>query len=134
MTIKALSSAFDRARHSGVAGRFALSLFIAALLIGGPALMPFSADGTVFAQDKKKKGKDKAPMEGRKTQALSKKVYEIITEANELVDAENYSAALKLLDKAKAMPKLSPYETAQLYSFYGFLYFNAERYNEAIKA
>ena len=98
MTIKALSSAFDRARHSGVAGRFALSLFIAALLIAGPALAPFSADGTAFAQDKKdKKGKDKAPMEGRKTQALSKKVYEIITEANELVDAENYSAALKLL-------------------------------------
>ncbi len=32
------------------------------------------------------------------------------------------------------MPKLSTYETAQLYSFYGFLYFNAENYAQATKA
>ena len=80
------------------------------------------------------KANKKAPMEGKKTQALSKAVYELITQANELVDAEQYKQALQVLDKIKAMPKLTPYETAQLYSFYGFLYFNAERYPEAVTA
>jgi tetratricopeptide (TPR) repeat protein len=50
------------------------------------------------------------------------------------VDAEQYAEATKILDKVKAMPKLSAYETAQLYSFYGFLYYNSEQYPRAITA
>lgn len=112
--------------------RNALYCLALALLFGVGAVSPLGVQGIAVAQDKKDNGK--APMEGRKTQALSKKVYDVITEANELVDAEDYSGALRLLDKVKAIPNLSSYETAQLYSFYGFLYFNAERYSEATNA
>jgi tetratricopeptide (TPR) repeat protein len=113
---------------------YALISVIAVLLYGGGMLLP-EAGGDAVAQDKKEKKKDsKAPMEGRKTESLSKRVYELITEANEKVDVEDYAGAVVLLDKVKAMPKLSTYETAQLYTFYGFLYFNAEQYDKAIKA
>jgi hypothetical protein len=112
--------------------RLAFLLLVAMVLVALPAVVPVVDQGAAYAQDKKKK--DKAPMEGRKTQALSKKVYELITAANEKVDAEDYPGAIALLDKIKAMPKLSTYESAQMYSFYGFLYFNAERYKEAITA
>lgn len=94
------------------------------LLIGGYG-------ATAQAQEEEDKN---APMKGRETQALSKRVYDLITEANELVDAERSTEALKVLDRIKAFSNLTPYETAQLYSFYGFLYFNNERYQEALRA
>ncbi len=110
---------------------YALISALAVMLYGGGLLLP-DAGGDAVAQDKKKDSK--APMEGRKTQALSKRVYELITEASEKVDVEDYAGALVLLEKVKAMPKLTAYENAQLYTFYGFLYFNAEQYDKAIKA
>jgi tetratricopeptide (TPR) repeat protein len=113
---------------------YALISIIAVLLYGGDLILP-DTGGNAFAQEKKKSKKDsKAPMEGRKSEALSKRVYELITEANEKVDVEDYAGALVLLEKIKAMPNLSEYETAQLYTFYGFLYFNAEQYDKAINA
>jgi len=114
-----------RATPLAVAMLFGLFLYAAPVVIG--------VDGSsAIAQEEKEDSK--APMKGRKTQALSKKVYEAITEANELVDVEDYAGARKALDRVKAMPNLSPYESAQLYSFYGFLYFNSERYPQAITA
>jgi hypothetical protein len=119
--------------RAGVTGGLAVLLLAVATLLLGPALLPWGTDGMAYAQNKDKDDKD-APMSGRQTQALSKKVYDLITEANEKVDAEDYDGALALLNKIKAMPKLSEYETAQLYSFYGFLYFNAEKYKQAVNA
>ncbi len=133
MTMRTIRQVFDQSGLPATMGRLSVLLMAALVLMVGPTLLPFSDVGQAVAQDKKKEDK-KAPMSGRQTQALSKKVYELITEANELVDVENYDGALVLLNKIKVMPKLSQYETAQLYSFYGFLYFNAERYKEAINA
>jgi hypothetical protein len=133
MTMRTLRQVIAQPCFSAVTGRAAIALFAAVLLLAGPALLSFGNSGQAFAKDEKKDGKN-APMSGRQTQALSKKVYEAITEANELVDAENYDGALAVLNKVKAMPKLSQYETAQLYSFYGFLYFNAEKYKDAVNA
>ena len=132
MTMKNIRQVSAQPASSGVTGRLAVALFAAALLLAGPALLPAGSAGVATAQDKKE-DKD-APMSGRQTQALSKNVYDLITQANEKVDAEDYNGALALLDKIKAMPKLSDYETAQLYSFYGFLYFNAEKYKQAVTA
>jgi len=125
-----VSLATTKASRSAVKLALCLSLFVVAW--GGPVFVD-SSFSQAFAQEEKKKD-SKAPMKGRKTQALGKKVYEAITEANELVDKEDYAGALRVLDKVKAMPKLSEYETAQLYSFYGFLYFNSEQYPKAIQA
>ena len=132
MTMQTIRQVSAQPARSGVTGRLALILLAALLLLAGPALLPVSNEGIAVAQEKKE-DKD-APMSGRQTQALSKNVYDLITQANEKVDVEDYKGALVLLDKIKAMPKLSEYETAQLYSFYGFLYFNAERYKEAVNA
>jgi len=133
MPMRTMRQVITQSRFSGITGRLAVVLLAASLLLLGPTLLPVGSSGQVVAQEDKKENK-KAPMSGRQTQALSKKVYDLITEANELVDAEKYDEALGVLNKIKAMPRLSEYETAQLYSFYGFLYFNAERYKEAVNA
>lgn len=121
-------SQVSKLRSAGFAAlitAFAILLYTAPVVVG--------MQGSVATAQEEKED-SKAPMKGRQTQALGKKVYEAITEANELVDAENYTEARKVLDRVKAMPNLSAYETAQLYSFYGFLYFNSEQYGQAIKA
>ncbi len=117
------------AKRINCAHALLLVLIVQAVALAAPAVF---ADGSAYAQEEKEN--KKAPLKGRKVEALSKRVYESITRANELVDQEQYSAALKELDKVKSLPTLTAYETAQLYSFYGFLYFNAERYREAINA
>jgi tetratricopeptide (TPR) repeat protein len=109
------------------------ALITAAFLLSGAVMLP-GVDGVAMAADDKKKKDSKAPMKGRQSATLSKRVYELITEANEKVDAEDYDGALVLLNKIKELPKLSDYEKAQMYTFYGFIYFNAEQYDKAIGA
>jgi tetratricopeptide (TPR) repeat protein len=131
MTMTALQTSLVRSLNFKGLASAALYGLAALLLFAGNVIVPGGDFGIAVAQED---DKDDERMSGRRTQALSKNVYDLITQANELVDAEDYQGALKLLDKVKAMPKLSAYETAQLYSFYGFLYFNAERYKEAVNA
>lgn len=102
------------------------ALLAVALAYGGLLVSGYSGV-TAKAQDEDRS----APLKGREVQALSKRVYDLITEANDLVEAERTADALRVLDQVKAMTNLTGYETAQLYSFYGFLYFNSERYREA---
>jgi tetratricopeptide (TPR) repeat protein len=125
------------AMNTGASYKFGKVVTISALVLclsSSPVLLPDSLNGDAFAQEsgEEKKVNKKRPRSGKKSYALGKKVYEIITKANEFVDADQTSAALKELDKTKSMEKLSAYETAQIYSFYGYLYFNAERYSDAI--
>jgi len=114
---------------------FLTTFVIAGLLFGGTLILP-DAGGIALAQEQKKADKkdSKAPRKGRQSATLSKRVYELITEANEKVEAEDYAGAVIVLDKIKAMPKLSDYERAQMYTFYGYLYFNEEQYHKAISA
>jgi len=116
-------------RRPGPFLNWGIACLVAALVYAVPALMPASLGAVAQAQDKDKDEK----MRGRQTQALSKKVYEVITAANELVDVEDYNGARALLDKMDRS-KFTPYELAQVSNFYGFLYYNAEDYPRAIKA
>lgn len=70
----------------------------------------------------------------QRTGAMSEKVYRKLAEAQELADQENFAGALTALNEIKASGKLSPYETAQLYNFFGYIYFAQERYDDSIKA
>ena len=106
-----------------------LSAALAAVVLSVAPVLVDAPGTTAVAQEEEDK---KAPMKGKKTQALGKQVYTIITDANEKVDAEDYAGARALIDKAKGLPKLTPYETAQIYSFSGFLNFNQERYTAAL--
>jgi tetratricopeptide (TPR) repeat protein len=72
--------------------------------------------------------------ETRRTGSMSEKTYKKLAEAQELADAEDYAGARRILDELKASPKLSPYEMAQLYNFYGFIYYAQENYKGSIQA
>ena len=82
-----------------------------------------------LAQDKDKGKKTK------QTVAMSQKVYEKLTEIQELVEEKNYANAQRLIDDmGKGKSKLSDYERAQIYNLEGYSYYLQERYPEAIKS
>ena len=68
----------------------------------------------------------------RKTPSMSEKVYNKLTEAQELIEAKNYDAGLAALNDLAKEPKLSDYEKAQLYNYFAYTYFTLERYEDAI--
>ena len=70
----------------------------------------------------------------RKTPAMRESVYKKLSEAQEASEAGRESEALAILEDLKRDKNLNSYELAQLYSFYGFVYFNRERYNDSIQA
>jgi tetratricopeptide (TPR) repeat protein len=70
----------------------------------------------------------------KKVSGINAKTYEKFAEAQILMEASDYPGALAILDALKAQPKISSAEAIQLYSFYGVLYFNQEKYRESIKA
>ena len=70
----------------------------------------------------------------KQTAAMSEKVYKKLSEAQALADEDQYAAAKAKLDEVKAMSKLSPYEMAQLYNFYGFVYYSQDNNEAAINA
>ncbi|MFK8014385.1 MAG: tetratricopeptide repeat protein [Gammaproteobacteria bacterium] len=70
----------------------------------------------------------------RKTPALREKVYETLTEAQELGEAEQFGEAIRVLDKLSQKDDLNSYEKAQMYNFYAFIYFQQERFQDAIRS
>ena len=87
-----------------------------------------SADFAFAQQDKEEES------ETTQVSGISEKIYRKFAEAQELVEVENYQAALKVLDEVKNSKKLSSTAAVNLYRLYGFVYFNQERYPDAIKA
>lgn len=75
---------------------------------------------------------EKQEEETKQVTGISEKTYRKFAEAQEFMEAENYSEALKVLDGVKASKKLSPTEAVQLYRIYGVVYFNQELYAKAI--
>ena len=102
-----------------------------------PALTVFLSvvlAATASAQSKKKDDKDS----GRKTKetvAMSQQVYESLTEIQELVEAEQYQAALEeIKDLQTGKKKMSPYEAAQIWNLTAYTYYLMEDYKGAIGA
>jgi tetratricopeptide (TPR) repeat protein len=86
---------------------------------------------TVFAQQ----GEQSQPERKRKkTPALREKVYKRLIEAQELGEAEQYTEALRIMDRLAQEDDLNSFEKAQLYNFYAFIYFQQERFQDAIRA
>ncbi len=96
-------------------------LLIAGLLASGNA----AAQGSGQA-DKNDKTKTK------QAQAVSKEVYERITQAQELVDAEDYPGALRSLNRLYNPDKLTEYEQANVLNYLGFVHYNMENMRDAI--
>ncbi|MFC6633284.1 tetratricopeptide repeat protein [Microbulbifer taiwanensis] len=78
-------------------------------------------------------GKAEAQEKTRKVPAMRENVYKKLGKVQEAADASNWPAALAALKEMEAgKSKYNGYETAQMYYFYGFVYYSMERYKEAI--
>ncbi|KUJ83654.1 tetratricopeptide repeat protein [Microbulbifer flavimaris] len=73
--------------------------------------------------------------ETRKVPAMRENVFKKLGKVQEAADAENWPAALQALrDMEAGADKYNAYERAQMYYFYGFVYYSMERYRDAINA
>ena len=94
-----------------------LMLAAAFLLTGGPAI----------AQEEEGQPEQKT----KEAQAVSKEVYDKITQAQEQVDAKDYQGALRTLN-ALRQKKLTEYELTNVLNYIGFVYYNMEDTPRAI--
>ncbi|MGR9089462.1 MAG: tetratricopeptide repeat protein [Gammaproteobacteria bacterium] len=70
----------------------------------------------------------------KKTVAMSQDVFEGLQEAQELIESKKYSNGHTLLKNLQAKPKLSVYESAQIWNLTAYAYYLQERYPDAITA
>lgn len=82
-------------------------------------------------------GADSSAAEDEKTKqtvAMSQDVFEGLQEAQQLIEAKQYSNGHAILKKLRAKAKLSVYEGAQIWNLTAYAYYLQERYPDAIKA
>lgn len=103
-----------------------MSICFSLALMGGGFAEEAAAAGTT-KKEKEKKKKNKAPL-------ISKKTYDRLTNAQELVEAKKYNEALAVLKKIEGMRRLNSTEKSQLWNFYAYIYFSQENYPKAITA
>ena len=65
---------------------------------------------------------------------MRERVYERLSRAQEAAAAGNYPKAFDALKSVEKMRNLEPYEKAQLYTSYGYIYFTQEKYTQSIDA
>ena len=70
----------------------------------------------------------------RTAQAVSKKVYERITKAQEAVDLEDYPEALRILNNLYSISKLSDYEQQNVLNYLGFIYYSMDDMTNAMNS
>ena len=75
-----------------------------------------------------------AQQETRKTPAMREKVYSKLAEAQTCAEAKDTQCSRRLLDQVRAMTDLNSYETAQMWNFYAFIYFELGNIPEAVRA
>lgn len=101
---------------------------VAVAILGGVL-----ASGIAVAQDEDEAERRSNAQETKQAQAVSKEVYERIEKAQELVDAKDYAAALKILRDLYNPDKLTEYEQANVLNYIGFVYYNMEDVPNAIR-
>ncbi|WP_295804054.1 lipopolysaccharide assembly protein LapB [uncultured Microbulbifer sp.] len=69
----------------------------------------------------------------RKVPAMRESAFKLLGKAQEAAEAQKWNEALAALREMEAgKSKLNGYETAQMYYFYGFVYYSMEKYPQAI--
>lgn len=100
--------------------------FCLALIVGVLAL------GSVGAQERATE-EDRDKTKTKQAQAVSKEVYEKIQKAQEMVDAKDYTNALRSLNNLYNPDKLTEYEQANVLNYIGFVYYNMDDTKSAIR-
>jgi tetratricopeptide (TPR) repeat protein len=101
------------------------------LKLGVLLLTGLLACGNAAAQGSGKATKDDTT-KTKQAQAVGKDVYEKIQAAQEMVDADDYTGALRSLDNLYNPDKLTEYEQANVLNYIGFVHYNMENMTEAI--
>jgi len=104
---------------------FKLFARLLAILVSG-----MLAVGTVHAQ--KDKDDERPEVKTKEAQAVSKKVYDKIVEAQEKIETEDYEGALKTLNVLRRNDKLTPYERTNVLNYIGFVMYSTDDINGAI--
>ena len=90
---------------------------------------------TAMAQRTKKEEKEvRDQQKTRQAQAVSKEVYEKIEAAQELIDADDNTGALRVLNRLYNPDKLTEYEQVNVLSYLGFVYYNVDDIQNAMDA
>jgi tetratricopeptide (TPR) repeat protein len=106
-----------------------LSLMVCLTLVFGALAM-----SPAVAQDDEDRAKrESARQKTKQAQAVSKAVYDRILKAQEMVDAKNYNGALKALNNLYNPDKLTEYEQANVLNYIGFVYYNMDDTNNAMR-
>ena len=85
----------------------------------------------VSAQDDEREKRD--AQETKQAQAVSKEVYDQIQKAQEMVDGKDYAGALRMLNRLYNPDKLTEYEQANVLNYIGFVYYNQDDIENAIR-
>ena len=104
--------------------RFTLNLCV--ILVG-----VVLATGSAHAQKDEREERDK--QKTKQAQAVSKEVYDKIAKAQEQVDAKDYRGALRALNNLYNPDKLTEYEQANVLNYIGFIYYNMDDIQNAIR-
>jgi tetratricopeptide (TPR) repeat protein len=95
------------------------------------ALLSLMLASTAVAQ----KDKDEPKRKTKETVAMSQQVYESLVEVQELVEAEQFQAALQSIAEIQGgKRKMSFYETAQIYNLQAYTYYLMEDYKKSIES
>ena len=93
------------------------------------------ATDVVFAKadDDDEAEKKSNQQQTKQAQAVSKAVYDKITKAQEAVDAKDYAGALRMLNNLYNPDKLTEYEQANVLNYIGYVYFNMDDIQNAMR-
>lgn len=98
------------------------SSFLAVLVCGVLAV------STASAQKENERDKVKT----KQAQAVSKKVYDKIQEAQAKIDEDDMDGALKILGAMRKSEKLTPYERTNVLNYIGFVYYSTDNIKGAL--
>jgi hypothetical protein len=113
---------FDMNQNRGITLKLCLAVIVGVL-----------AFGNASAQKANRADAKTDTTKTKQAQAVSKEVYERITKAQDLVDEKKYQAALKSLNSLYNPDKLTEYEQANVLNYIGFVYYNMDDVNNAIR-
>jgi len=89
--------------------------------------------GPVAAQDDDAAERESRSQKTKQAQAVSKEVYDRIQKAQEMVDAQDYPGALRLLNTLYNPDKLTEYEQSMVLNYIGFVHYNKDDIANAIR-
>jgi tetratricopeptide (TPR) repeat protein len=113
---------FDMNRNRGITLKLCLALVVGVL-----------AFGNASAQSSQRADPEQDDTKTKQAQAVSKEVYERIQKAQELVDEKDYQGALRMLNGLYNPDKLTEYEQANVLNYIGFVYYNMDDMDNAIR-